>query len=164
MIELKVSDIVDPLFSQAAAKLGQVNTSGKLSYRIAKILDKAGQELKAFREAYRTLAHKYGEVDAEGKVIPSDAPPHFKLKPDMTLSAYTIDFDTLVKRKFAIEQKHILLEEIETAGLTAGEMLAIEPLLAQGSLEGFPEGTSPKGVAEEPIQLELALVEPATSA
>lgn len=152
MIELKVSDVVDPVFSQAAAKLGQVNTSGKLAYRIAKILDKAGQELKAFREAYRVLAHKYGEVDADGKVIPSDTAPHFKLKPDMTLAAYSIDFDTLVKRKFTIEQKPILLDEIETAGLTAGEMLAIEPLLAQEPSE------------EEPKQLELELVPPAAQA
>ncbi len=100
-----------------------------LSFNIAKILKKLGNEEMAYNTARKKLCEKYGEYDENGKVKFDDA-GILVVREDM-IDEYKMEFAELMSVDVKVDCERIPLSVLNDAGikLSPVELLAIEEFI-----------------------------------
>ena len=109
------------------AKAGGLPT--KVAYSAAKINEKMKQEAVKAREAFVAIFAKHGVEFKPGAEIPADKQ-----------EAMDSDIKAFMATGFELDYARIPLSQVEKAGLSGVELLALEPILLH--LEVLPGGAS----------------------
>jgi hypothetical protein len=130
MIKLTYRDINESDFGHAWPKLSNaVGLPFPLLYSISKIQAKLVKEAKASQELRQKLIEKYADKDENG-APKSDGPGRVKLKPE-TMPEFRAEMEQLLAVEFTIDRDKLTMtpKDVETAKLSAFDLVALEPVL-----------------------------------
>lgn len=113
--------------AQTLAELREVRgLKSTTAYRIAKIANKVGEEVKLYEEQRTAICEKYAKKDEDGNpVVENGAYDILEEK----LLDFTKEVAELQAEKVALDIKKITLEDIKNVGLSATQLERIEFML-----------------------------------
>lgn len=113
--------------AQTLAELREVKgLKSTTAYRIAKIVNKVGEEVKLYEEQRTAICEKYVKKDDDG--IPVVENGAYDI-PEEKLLDFAKEVAELQDEKVALDIKKITLEDIENVGLSAAQLERIEFML-----------------------------------
>lgn len=130
MIEIKLSELRNPQFSQAYQKL--MTTSGldpRVAYHIAKLGTDLEKELATANEAHDKLVQQWGTLTEE------EGGKKFWKIPDEKVTDWAEANRSFHEAVVDIPRRPIFLAQIEKAGLSPVDFLALEPVISDAQLQ-----------------------------
>jgi len=128
MIELSYHTLRNNDFISGMQKLATSTTlNTKVAYNVGRIMSKLQSAEKSGQETFSKLIRKYAEMDGD-KIVEPEGPGSYKIA-DEKVEEYRKELEEFLSIEIKIDRNKIGLNDLEGAGLSPVQVLALDPLL-----------------------------------
>lgn len=125
---MKLSDLLQ--MSPSLQALGALKLPAKVSYRVAKILNKVKPDLTAYEEARMGIFKEMGTPDERGE--------SYSVAPEK-MDEFKAAFEALTAEEVTLDLPKIKLSELDSVSIEPSHLAALDSILIDDSAESAPK-------------------------
>lgn len=128
MIQVKLGQLLNMI--PTLQKLSEIpNSSGKMLYKISKLILKIRQEAESFNTAKRGMLKKYGITDANGEYLIGNDNDY--LVKEQLKEEFNKEVTSLINTEVDVDIDFFSVEDFDNLGLTSQELISLFSLIKE---------------------------------